>query len=1180
MNYYLKQNFFIGIATLIANLLWTVFPTSATTISSSHPRLLVTPEKVQLLRNELVLDGDMEQADCNEWGDTGTPTTKEKIEFGGSRRIHIIGGYGDGAGQYLDVEPGIEYEYCISVFLINGKCKGQLYKTGNIKDLYNYDSPTGKWKTFRGRFISKDSTVLFRFYGYDNSGSSEFYVDNVSLAIVKDKVVDGNMEKSDSSDWEDVESPTLREKTDFDGSRRLHVIGNYSYGAGQYIRVEPGKEYKYSVSVYLVSGYCKGQLYQGDKLKDIFNYNTPVNSWQTFTGTYTAGEGNLLFRFYGYDNSGSSEFYIDNVSLTPSSNEVVDNDMELSGCDHWDNMATPDTKEKVDFGGNRRLHVIADHSEGILFYPSFVSGEEYEYSVSVYLVSGRCKAQLYQSNNMKDLYDTSSTGAWQTFSGKFVPNDSSLAMRFYGYDSSGSSEFYIDNISFKRTGNRIIDNDMEAEDCSAWIDFGAPVTKEKISFDGSRRLHVVGGYVNGAGQYLDFKPGVEYEYSISVYLVSGCCKGQLYQNSNIEDVFNFSSPTGSWQTFTGSFIPDEGTLYLRFYGYDSSGNSEFYIDNVSFKTSDGSNDLNLPLGGPLYEYVNDVVLLQTPYNFAHNTYMSARMRSLAFVAMLNDDEDLIDDAIDFALAVAGREADEGATEDVNESGKDTPQRERLLSMAYAYDFLHDKLSSTEKETLRASMVAHMDELDHFVNSPCYTGGHSRYGNVTILAALLALYNEYGSDTTYCNSLLSDVIDNWEDGYNPFQQWVNHYGGYHMGWYYGASYNTIEPYLLWKSATGETWNESSRDDLAFFYIYGLRGDNTYPVAGDAWSMGIDPYQADICTISAYLGNSYAMDFIQKHSLNSTGSGYLWRLLFTEDNSSPLYSNITNLPKARNFGRSGYVVAKDKWEDATATHLTFKCSSFYSLNHHHKDQNSMTVHYKGPLLIDSGCYDSYGSSHWINYYTRTIAHNTLVVYDSSEIFKYKNQVVSNDGGQKFFGDNLEEPETLAEAQSSQYSLDGITSFSQTSTQCYIKGDASKAYNSSKLDTYTREVTMVYEDSQNNNKPTITVNDHIVLNRTLIPKILFHSETEPTLDTQNKKIYIENSNGGGVEIEVISPSNVNFTIVGGTDQEFWVNGTNWAPSELLNTEPGAWRVEVGTSSAVSSADFQFKLRIYDIQ
>jgi len=42
----------------------------------------------------------------------------------------------------------------------------------------------------------------------------------------------------------------------------------------------------------------------------------------------------------------------------------------------------------------------------------------------------------------------------------------------------------------------------------------------------------------------------------------------------------------------------------------------------------------------------------------------------------------------------------------------------------------------------------------------------------------------------------------------------------------------------------------------------------------------------------------------------------------------------------------------------------------------------LNYKGRLLIDSGQYDSYGSGHWKNYYTRSIAHNTMVAYDPDE------------------------------------------------------------------------------------------------------------------------------------------------------------------------------------------------------
>ncbi|MHB1155444.1 MAG: galactose-binding domain-containing protein [Phycisphaerales bacterium] len=141
--------------------------------------------------------------------------------------------------------------------------------------------------------------------------------------IVRNMVNDGDMSMADTSLWPNMFSPTVKEKVEFDGNRRIHIIGNYPSGAQQSVTgYIPGVTYKYSISVYLVSGTCKAQIYQGQQgyIKDLYSFNTPTGTWRTFTGTYTAGvgAGYLIIRFYGYDTTGPSEFYVDNISLTPN----------------------------------------------------------------------------------------------------------------------------------------------------------------------------------------------------------------------------------------------------------------------------------------------------------------------------------------------------------------------------------------------------------------------------------------------------------------------------------------------------------------------------------------------------------------------------------------------------------------------------------------------------------------------------------------------------------------------------------------------------------------------------------------------------------------------------------------------------------------------------------------------
>ena len=53
--------------------------------------------------------------------------------------------------------------------------------------------------------------------------------------------------------------------------------------------------------------------------------------------------------------------------------------------------------------------------------------------------------------------------------------------------------------------------------------------------------------------------------------------------------------------------------------------------------------------------------------------------------------------------------------------------------------------------------------------------------------------------------------------------------------------------------------------------------------------------------------------------------------------------------------------------------------------HLDQNQFTIYHGGYLAIDSGAdYTDTESPHYLNYYRRTVAHNSILVYDPAEKF----------------------------------------------------------------------------------------------------------------------------------------------------------------------------------------------------
>jgi hypothetical protein len=78
----------------------------------------------------------------------------------------------------------------------------------------------------------------------------------------------------------------------------------------------------------------------------------------------------------------------------------------------------------------------------------------------------------------------------------------------------------------------------------------------------------------------------------------------------------------------------------------------------------------------------------------------------------------------------------------------------------------------------------------------------------------------------------------------------------------------------------------------------------------------------------------------------------------------------------FKDIGWTALHSALTDTNRTSVYFKSSWYGSFAHSHADQNSFVLDSKGKrLLIDSGYYDDYESSHWTGWYKLTKAHNAI-------------------------------------------------------------------------------------------------------------------------------------------------------------------------------------------------------------
>jgi len=543
-------------------------------------------------------------------------------------------------------------------------------------------------------------------------------------------------------------------------------------------------------------------------------------------------------------------------------------------------------------------------------------------------------------------------------------------------------------------------------------------------------------------------------------------------------------------------------------------------------------------------------------------------------------------------------------------------RGRLFALGMLYDWLHTDLSASVRAQVRQRIVDYLDLMDakyHYLSRPNYTGGHSRTANTVALVALLPIYHDVGQESQALqdrySAFLQMVVDNWRNGYNKCARWINEGGGHNFGWAYGVAYTDFTPYAAWYFATDEEdWFEQWHADSVYWYLYALRNTNrwgdvnrggydNFPYWGDVWdTIFTHATEARQWLIHAYRFNDDRMRWL--YNQLSDGDIDVWEMLYM--NFGPDAGTApTGLPLSRLFPNSGYVLMRDSWDPASNCLVVFKSSSFYMENHQHKDDNAFTVYYKGPLAIDSGLYNlagGYASSHWLNYYTRTVAHNAILVYDPNERFVRNGVTLSNDGGQRFFASAYPTYDQIVEG--GENHLDGMVRYEDRDVYVYAVGDASKAYAASKVQEYTRS--MVYLRGYSQGHPLILVYDKVAATSSAYEKTyLLHTINTPSVQGTVVTVSVDDgldaTNKASLVQTTLLPLNAKIVVRGGrnNDADFWVadDGTGrprnynegvqydaTGTKAVVMRQGGQWRIEVSPTTPRGMDWFLHTLAVVD--
>ncbi|MBN1673636.1 MAG: heparinase II/III family protein, partial [Kiritimatiellae bacterium] len=155
------------------------------------------------------------------------------------------------------------------------------------------------------------------------------------------------------------------------------------------------------------------------------------------------------------------------------------------------------------------------------------------------------------------------------------------------------------------------------------------------------------------------------------------------------------------------------------------------------------------------------------------------------------------------------------------------------------------------------------------------------------------------------------------------------------------------------------------------LYATCPDNTMLRTGDNHFPGAGVWERKYLSMLASRHRNPHAQWYVNHMTKPMGGNEAWYDILWYDPAVPEMPPDA-LPLSRHFQATGVAVIRTGWYEPDATVVSFKCGDlFYESGHGHLDQNSFTIYRGGHPALDSGGYDFHATTHYCNYYERTVA-----------------------------------------------------------------------------------------------------------------------------------------------------------------------------------------------------------------
>jgi heparin/heparan-sulfate lyase len=517
----------------------------------------------------------------------------------------------------------------------------------------------------------------------------------------------------------------------------------------------------------------------------------------------------------------------------------------------------------------------------------------------------------------------------------------------------------------------------------------------------------------------------------------------------------------------------------------------------------------------------------------------------------------------------------------------------MLTAAMVYDWCYPVLTAEQKAAFAAGLVRLAKNLGcgYPPDKGSFLIGHPAEWMIMrdMLSAGVAIYDEFPE-------MYQLAAGRFFGSHLPARNWFYPGGAYHQGPGYADARFVSDLYPLWifgRMGAGDVYDRSQQY-IPYEWIYERRPDNQFMWSGDGENW---PTRLSSLLCASYYHDGYVLaNYLLDPKLAEVHTrGYdprmddLFAFLWRDPDLKPL--PLADLPLSRYMGSPyGWMVARTGW-DASSVIAEMRVNVYNFGGHQHRDAGDFSIYYKGPLSLHTGMYQGtpggFGGPHHVNYYTRTIAHNSLLIYDPEEpVGRSRGADNSNDGGQRGVNSGMG-PNVLEDMLTSRHKTGEVLghdfgSDPKNPAYTYLKGDITAAY-SSKVKDVERSFVFLNFGAGAAVPAALVVFDRVVSANPSFQKFwLLHSIEEPAIEGNTARVALGGNgwNGQLVNTTVLpEAANARLSKVGGPGKEFWVFGKNYAETKNPpNPESGAWRVELSPKQPAATDLFLNVIQVMD--